>query len=399
MIRTHPVWRDHDLRALAALIVLFGAVVCSFGPYISLLAVREFGLGDRGYAVLLVVSTVFSVASSIFVGIRADQTAGRRRIALISCVLMLVGVAVMTLWPMRPAFVLVHALIFPMASTLFGQFFAQARIAALTHPPETRDAIMSTIRALFALPFVIVLPLWSLAFGAGAPILAIYPVCLVLALAMFALTWARWPQDGGSAGDDRPSGLTFSAALREVTHLPLALRVLALGAVNAASTIYMALLGLVLIPEVGRSTADVALYAGLTAGLEVPFMLALPLVIGRMRRNTLILAGTVIYATHVVALPVLAGSPLLWVMIVPAALGGAVTLTLPIAYLQDMLAARPGAGASLMALQKLSGDVIAAGCFVLGTTLSGYGLVAVLGGAVSIAGATALLLADRHGRS
>lgn len=390
----HPVWQDRDLRALAALIVLFGAVVCSFGPYVSLLAVRQFGLGDRGYAALLVVSTVLSVSASIFVGIRADQTAGRRRIALISCVLMLVGVGLMSLWPMRPVFLLAHAVIFPLASTLFGQFFAQARIAAQAHPPEARDAIMSTIRALFALPFVIVLPLWSVAFTAGASILMIYPVCLMLALAMFALTWRRWPQDGGKTGDDRPSGLSFRAALRELAHAPLALRVLALGAVNAAGTVYMALLGLVLTPEVGRGTADVALYAGITAGLEVPFMLAMPLVIGRIARTKLILIGAVIYSTHVIALPLLAGSPLLWLMTLPAAIGGAITLTLPIAYLQDLLAARPGTGASLMALQKLLGDGLAAACFVLGAGLSGYGLVGLMGGVVAILGAAALHIAD-----
>ena len=389
----HPVWQDRDLRALAALIVLFGAVVCSFGPYISLLAVRQFDLGDRGYAALLVISTLLSVSASIYVGIRADQTAGRRRIALISCVLMLIGVGLMTLWPMRPVFLLAHAVIFPLASTLFGQFFAQARIAAQNHPPHARDAIMSTIRALFALPFVIVLPLWSVAFNAGASILMIYPVCLILALAMFALTWRRWPADGG-AGGDRPSGLSFRAALRELAHAPLALRVLALGAVNAAGTVYMSLLGLVLTPEVGRSAADVALYAGITAGLEVPFMLAMPLVIGRVSRTKLILIGAVIYSAHVIALPLLAGSPLLWLMTLPAAIGGAITLTLPIAYLQDLLAARPGTGAALMALQRLLGDVLAAVCFVLGTGLAGYALVGLMGGVVAILGAAALHMAD-----
>ena len=121
----------------------------------------------------------------------------------------------------------------------------------------------------------------------------------------------------------------------------------------------MALLGLVLTPEVGRSAADVALYAGVTAGLEVPFMLAMPLVIGRVSRTMLILIGAVIYSAHVIALPLLAGSPLLWLMTLPAAIGGAITLTLPIAYLQDLLAARPGTGAALMALQRLLGDVLA----------------------------------------
>ncbi len=75
---------------------------------------------------------------------------------------------------------------------------------------------------------------------------------------------------------------------------------------------------------------------------------------------------------------------------------GAVTLTVPIAYLQDLLADRPGAGASLMAVQRMAGDVMAAACFALGTALAGYGLVAGLGVAVSLAGAGALWAADRR---
>ena len=72
------------------------------------------------------------------------------------------------------------------------------------------------------------------------------------------------------------------------------------------------------------------------------------------------------------------------------------TLTVPIAYLQDLLADRPGAGASLMAVQRLAGDVIAALCFAAGTLVAGYGTVALLGVAVSLSGAVALLAADRR---
>lgn len=389
----HPVLTDPTLRMIAVLTVLFGAVACTIGPYVSLLAVREFGLGDSGYAALLVVSTVISVAASVYVGIRADQTADRRGMALGSCVLTLAGAGMMTVSPTVWVFVLAHGLILPLSSTLFGQIFATARLASLAHPEPLRDGIMSTIRALFALPFVAVLPLWSLAFTAGAQLLWVYPACLLLAGGMTALTWHRWPQSMGR--QDRPSGLSFGAALRELAHPPLALRVLALGAVNAGATIYMALLGLVLIPEVGRSAADVALYAGLVAGAEVPFMLAVPLIAARMRRTTLILTGAAIYGIHVIGLPLLAHSAWLWAMVLPAAMGGALILTVPIAYLQDLLAERPGTGAALMALQRLSGDIIAAACFVIGTLLSGYGLVAVLGASVGIAAALWLHKADK----
>ena len=86
----------------------------------------------------------------------------------------------------------------------------------------------------------------------------------------------------------------------------------------------------------------------------------------------------------------------MWLLVLPAAIGGAVTLTVPIAYLQDLLAERPGAGASLMAIKRLVGDVIAALCFALGTLVAGYTLVAWLGVLVSLLGARALWWADRR---
>jgi predicted MFS family arabinose efflux permease len=213
---------------------------------------------------------------------------------------------------------------------------------------------------------------------------------------MLATVLHLWPRDGRTGWADRPSGLSFRAALTEMGRPALALRVLALGAVQAAGTVYIAIVSLVLVPAVGRDTADVALYVGLVAGLEVPFMLLLPGLTRGMDRTRLILAGAALYAVHVALLPVLAGSPLLWLLVIPAAVGGAVTLTVPIAYLQDLLADRPGAGASLLAIQRLAGDVIAALCFALGTLLAGYGAVALLGVAVSLLGALALVLADRR---
>jgi hypothetical protein len=269
-------------------------------------------------------------------------------------------------------------------------------MAATRHPEGDRDGIMAVIRALFALPFVVVLPLWAVVFAQGAEVTAIFPVGLVMAGGMLLLVLRHWPKDGATAWEDRPSGLSFRAALAEMGQPRLAARVLALGAVNAAATIYIAIVSLVMVADVGRGVADVALYVGLVAGLEVPFMLMLPRLTRGVDRTLLILAGTALYAVHVALLPVLAGSWLVWLLVLPAAVGGAVTLTVPIAYLQDLLADRPGAGASLMALQRLAGEVIAALCFALGTGLAGYGLVAALGVGVSLAGAGALWWGDRR---
>ena len=387
---------DPPLRAAGLIMVLQGAIVCSFGPYFSTLAVNAFGFGDRGYAVLLALSSVVAVSASVVGGIRADQTANRRQVTLAAVVALALGMALMTVAPGPWVFAVTTAVLLPVGAVTFGQVFALARMAATRHPPEERDAIMAVIRALFALPFVVVLPLWAVVFRQGVAVTAIFPVSLVLSAVMLAVLLRFWPRDGATAWQDRPSGLSFRAALAEMGQGRVALRVLALGAVNVSATIYVATLSLVMVPEIGRGTADVALYFGLVAGLEVPFMLLLPRLMRGVDRTVLILGGSALYGVHVLLLPVLAGSWAVWLLIWPAAVGGAVILTVPIAYLQDLLADRPGAGASLMAVQRLAGDVIAAACFAVGTAVAGYGLVAVLGVAVALAAAGALWWADRR---
>jgi hypothetical protein len=387
---------DPALRAAGRILALQGAVACSFGPYFSTLAVNGFGFGDRGYAILLALASIISVAASVIGGIRADQTANRRKVTLTSVASLVLGMVLMTATPGPWVFALTAAVPIPISSITVSQVFALARLAATRRPDDQRDGIMAVIRALFALPFIIVLPLWSLAFAAGTPVTLIFPVGLALSALMRLAVFRLWPADGTALWDDRPSGLSFRAALSEIGHPRIAARVIGLGAVFSASTVYMAIISLVMTPEVGRGTQDVALYVGLVAGLEVPFMLMIPSLTRGIPRTRLILAGTELYCIHVALLPILAGSAAVWLLVLPAAIGGAITLTVPIAYLQDLLADRPGAGASLMALQRLAGDVIAATCFAMGTALAGYGTVALLGVAASLIGAAALRAADRR---
>ena len=381
------IWRDPVLRMVAGLMLLQGALACAFGPYVPVLAVKTFGLGDRGYAGLMLLGTLVSVTAALAAGIRADQTADRRSIALGACALMVAGAGLMVVLPGPLTFVLAQGLLFP-ANTLFGQLFAQSRLASEPYPAE-RDAIQSTIRALFAAPYLVVLPLWSWATAQGVPLTAIYPVSLALALVMALVVWQSWP---GPAAHDRPSGLSLRAALAELATPGLLRTILALGAVTAPGPIYWAVLGLVL-TETGQG-AEAPLYGALVAGLEVPFMLALPLVLKRPR-GQLILIGTALYAVHLVGIPLLAGTPWLWLLVLPAAMGGALTLTLPISVLQDALSARPGTAAALMALMKVTGDAMAATCFALGTTLQGYALAAIIGAALSLGGAVLLLKTAR----
>jgi hypothetical protein len=391
-----PILSDPTLLLAAVLLVLFGVHLASVLPYASALAVTVFGLADGQFSLVLLAASAVAVTTSVGFGILADQRANRRGIALATGLSLTLGTALMVLAPGAGAFVLAHGLFLPLSSAIFGQIFALARLAATLHPEADRPAIQSTLRALFALPWVMVLPVWAWVFRGGASLTLVYPVCLVCAVALLVLCWLFWPRDGATRWPDPKSGLSFRQSLREISDPGVLARVVSLGAINGAVTLYLVVIGLIFAATPGRGAADTALYAGLTAGLEVPFMLALPLLLGRVPQAQLILWGTVLYAAHLAGIPLLAGSAAVWVLPLFAALGGAVVLTQPMAYLQELLGARPGAGASLMALQKLVGDAFCAAIFALGVALSGYGLAAIMGAAFAVAGAGALLLLDRR---
>ncbi len=88
----------------------------------------------------------------------------------------------MTLAPAQVMFIIVHALFYPVSSTSF----TLGRLAAANKSPQDRQSIIFAIRAAVSLPFVVILPLWSVALGKGVLLTAIYPAALVFALPMLA---------------------------------------------------------------------------------------------------------------------------------------------------------------------------------------------------------------------
>jgi SET family sugar efflux transporter-like MFS transporter len=237
---------------------------------------------------------------------------------------------------------------------------------------------------------------WTYAFAAGTGVMAIYVSAALASLGLVALIALQWPKDGTTSWIDRPSGLRLGQALRQLARPYVSLRVICLGAVASSGILYMVLVSLIFEQAPGRTTSDVALYVGMVAGWEVPFMLLLPRYLGHLPRARLILIGTALYVCHLVLMPVLAPSPAIWAMTFVAGLGGTAMLILPLSYYQDLLAEQPGTAAAMMALQKLVGDVMAALAFTVGTSLGGYGLTAALGGTIALTGAVSLWLMDRR---
>ncbi len=384
---------DPHLRLACLLLVVIGAAVSSVIPFQSLIAVDILGMSDTAYAAVLVGEALLGVASAVWGGLLSDSWLDRRHLAIGATALAVCGTALMLAVPSIPAFVVTHAILYPMSGVVFSQTFALTRLASEEMAPDARDAVLVAVRAFLAVPFVIVLPIWSVAMAAGAPLLSVYPVVMALHLMLLALVCLSWPSDRTAGWRTGKSRLSLVAGLRELGEPRIVSRVLIMGAIVSGQPIYMAVLGLIF-----ADNAATALFFGLVAGLEIPVMLWMGALLARYPRRQLIAGGAVLYGSALALVPALLGSWTVWLLVVPAALGGGVILSLPLAYLQDLLAARPGAGGSLIAVQRVISQGIAAAVFAIGTTIAGYGLAAALAGLGMIGAAALYLWVDREGR-
>jgi MFS transporter, SET family, sugar efflux transporter len=389
------VLRDPTLRMIAIAMLLLGALNASVYPYQSLVGIERIGLSEPAFALILAAASAVSVTVSVLMGILTDQGFGRRRIALVTVSFGTAGVGLMLIAPSPLTFALCHGLLFHVGTSLYGQLFALARLAR-SEDGAARDAMLSTIRAAMSLSFLAMLIFWTFALGAGLDVMAVYLSATVAAVALTTLLHLNWPRDGETAWDDAPSGLNFRAAMAEIAAPSILLRLLLLGAIASAGNLYMILTALVFDASPSRDAGDAALYIGLVAGWEVPFMLLLPLITHHIRRATLIAAGTLIYCSHLALMPLLTESAWLWLLPLLAGIGGTAILTLPIAYYQDLLIGRPGTAGAMIALQRLCAELLAAAAFVVGVSFGGYALTAAVGAAIAICAAAALLWADRH---
>ena len=389
------VLRHPTLRLIAAALLLLGAQNASIYPYQSLIAIEKMGLSKPAFALMLVMASAIAVTSSVLFGILGDQYGHRRRIALFTAFCSTTGIALMLLFPGPWALILCQGVLLPLASSLYGQLFALARLAS-ADDGKARDVVLGTIRSSLSVSFLAMLIFWTFAFAAGSSVMAVYVSAGIASLGLSLLILFGWPRDGKTPWADERSGLNLLAACRDIAQSHVLIRLLCIGALASAGNLYMVLVSLVFDVSPVRDAGDVALYVGLVAGWEVPAMLILPRFAHLVPRSTLIAVGAAVYTVHLVALPELVDTPWLWAMTALGGVGGAAIITGPIRYYQDLLVGRPGTAASMLALQKLVSDVLTAATFAIGSALGGFETVALMGTAVALTGAAGLFLVDRR---
>lgn len=388
--------RHRVVRASAAAIFLYGFAGAATSPYQSMIAIRELGMSDRGYAALALASSVAYVVMAIAVGMISDRFQSYRRPLIFVSVFGVLGYGLVWALPSVPVFVL--ATLGPLAlfHALNSMLFGNVRAHSARFDPEEARISNALMRIMISLSWVVMPGAVGIALsGQSSMILAYLIAALVAAGILLTVTFWMEPDVTPDATAAAPKPALHD--LRLILAPGLLARVLGVALISQMLHVNSAVLPLIVTGPANGRTEDVGLLVGLVAVLEVIFMVFWVRATRRLAVTHALLICAGLYLGYLAAIA-LATAP--WQVYLASCLAGfaaAGMISLPISYLLDLIRDRPGLSASLIAVNMFAGGALGAGVFGLGTAIGGYAVAAILSGLGGTLGA-ALLVGLERGR-
>jgi len=170
-IRAHP-----QLFLLAFMIFVQGSAYGSTLPYLSITAIRELGMSDQAYSVLVFVTSASAVTISVSLGILSDLIGDRRRIMIAMALMGVAGYGAIFFFPSVPVFIVATAFVIPFFQSVSSLIFVGVRAETATLPGREAAAINATVRAFMSASWLIIPAAMGLAFAGSARMMGAWGV-------------------------------------------------------------------------------------------------------------------------------------------------------------------------------------------------------------------------------
>jgi MFS family permease len=389
--------RDSRIRIPTVTLVALAFTYASTVPYQSIIGISELGMSDGAYSALVFFAAVVNVAISLTLGIWSDRLTERRPLVLALSVAGIIGFGSIALIHSPAVFIFSVLFLVPMSNSTYSLLFASVRARTNQLARSEAVAITSTVRALYSGSWAVAPGLVGLALVTSPSMTPAYGVAAAASLICFCLYFFFAPGNG-PVREPAPNQPGFFASLKRVFAPDVFLRVFVMSLLLGLQRLNGMVSPLIVVHSIGGSVVDVGFLSGLTAFLEMPFMMMWGLVQRRFHTVHVLAFGTALYCLYLVLLGFATAPWQLYALLGLNACGAAAILSLPITYLQDLIADRPGLGSSLISLNTFIGIGVAAGLFALGTAVTNYSGTAFVAAATGVVTIVILLYLESGGR-
>jgi MFS transporter, SET family, sugar efflux transporter len=384
-----------QLALLAMMVFVQGSAIGSTLPYLSITAINDLGISDQGFSVLVFAASLAAVTIGVSMGVLSDLIADRRKILIIVALTGAAGYGAVFFFPSAPVFVCATVFVIPFFQSVSSLLFAGARAETSGYEAGEAASINTTMRAFMSAAWVVMPAAMGFAFAGSDNMLGAWGVAGVCALMIF-LSSAFLLQKPAEAAQAAKSGPGFMQSLKELGAPIMLARIFSMAALTGTVRLSSTLWPLIITVNLGGTAADVGIIAGLTAFLEVPFMLIWAALLRRFSIVAVLTATGLIYCAYMAALTFASATWQVYALTVPGAAGAAALLSMPLSYFQDLFPGRPGLGTSLYPINAFLGNALTALAFAVGAHYVGYSGTAWLGVLMGCAGIAGLTLIEKR---
>ncbi|KQW56741.1 MULTISPECIES: MFS transporter [unclassified Ensifer] len=389
--------RNPSIRVSMLAIFLFGFAGAATSPYQSVVGINELGLSDGLYSLLILAAATVNVIVSVSIGILADRI-GNYRVLMSNAILFgVVGYGIVYVLPYQSSFLVSVLLFLPIYGAVYTLLFANVRSVARRMSGQDAGALTTGARAAISLAWVLVPGLVGFALAGGDSMLPAYLLASLGCSANLLLVFFSLPNERG-VDPGLGKRLSYWTSFGEILAPRIFARVVAVAMITSTLHINAAVLPLIMTNAVGGSVTDIGIIAGVVAFLEVVFIFVWARIQVSLLPAKALALGTVIYIGYMVLLGLSSAPWHIYALTLISAFGAAALITIPITYLQELIADRPGLGSSLISVNIFMSGGLCAALFALGTRISDYSGTALLGGLGGLAGLGLLLLLEGGNR-
>ncbi|WP_047459328.1 MFS transporter [Rhizobium rhizogenes] len=394
MTRLIPeVFREPTIRVSMLAIFAFGFAGAATAPYQSVVGIRELGLSNGLYSALIFCAAAVNVVVSILLGNLADRLGEYRTMMLTVAIFGILGYGAVYVVPAQATFILSALLFLPVYGSLNSLLFANVRATTKGMARHDVATVNSGVRAMISLSWVLVPGITGVLLVNSGTMLPAYlfaSVACVVCLGLIAVFLPR--QNGTDKAATRH--LSYLAALGEVVSPPILVRVIAVALITSTVHVSDTILPLIVTGAAHGTVTDIGILVGIVAFLEVIFIVVWGRAQRMMNHVTALAIGTVIYIVYLLLLGLASAPWHLYALTLVSGIGAAALISIPITYLQDLIAERPGLGSALISVNIFLSAGLSALLFAIGTGTSSYSGTAIIGAVAGLAGLAMLLFFD-----
>ncbi len=389
------VFRNPAIRVSMIAIFTFGFAGATTTPYRSVVGILELGLSNEVYSALIFAAAAVNVIVSILFGNLADRLGEYRTMMLVAATFGVVGYGAVYFFPTQGIFVLSALLLLPVYGSLNSLLFANVRAAARGMAPGEVATVNSGVRAMISLSWVVVPGLTGVLLSSSPSMLPAYLFASMSCLVCLGLVGVLLPRQSGT-DNAATHHLSYLAALGQVISPRIISRVMAVALISSTLHVNDAILPLVVTGAAHGTVADIGILVGIVALLEVVFIIVWSRMLRIVGQLAALVLGALIYAVYLILLAFADQPWHVYALTLISGIGAASLISIPITYLQDLIADRPGLGSALISVNIFLGAGLSAVLFAAGTAITSYSGTAVVAAFSGLAGTAWLLFLDRR---